>query len=79
MRRIVKKLYMDRVEVRDYDVRECVQNKENFEIQFENDIMTLTPEDLVTKIKSKSPQKSKYDNKVYVLFGYNWNPDETEL
>ena len=69
---------MGRAEVRDYDVKECVQKGENFKIEFQNDVMTLTPEDLITKIESKSPQKSNF-GKNYVLFGYNWNPDEIEL
>jgi hypothetical protein len=79
MRKTVKKLYMDRAEVRDYDVKECVQKGESFKIEFQNEVMTLTPEDLITKIESKSPQKSKFDGKNYVLFGYNWNPDKIEL
>ena len=70
---------MDRAEVRDYDVKECVQKGESFKIEFQNEVMTLTPEDLITKIESKSPQKSKFDGKNYVLFGYNWNPDKIEL
>lgn len=80
MKKIVKKTYMDRVEVRDYDVKECIQKKENFQIQYQNDIMTLTPEDLITRIESKSKRfESKVGSKSYVLYGYNWNPDEVEL
>jgi hypothetical protein len=78
MKRTVKKLYMGRAEVRDFDVKECIQKGENFKIEFDNDVMTLTPEELVTKLETKSPQKSNF-GKDYVLFGYSWNPDEVEL
>lgn len=80
MKKIVKKLYMGRAEVRDYDVREAIQKNENFQIQYQNDIMTLTPEELTKKVESKSRRfESKTGGDSYVLYGYNWNPDQIEL
>lgn len=79
MKRTVKKLYMGKAEIRDYDVKECIQKGEDFKIEFDNDVMTLTPEELVTKLETISFQKSKFEGKNYVLFGYSWNPDEVEL
>lgn len=80
MKKIVKKLYMGRAEVRDYDVNECIQKKENFQVQYGTDIMTLTPEELFGTVESKSKRfESKVGQKSYVLYGYNWNPDEVEL
>ena len=80
MKKPVKKLYMGRAEVRDYNVQECIDKNENFQIQFEDDVMTLTPEELTTKLKSKSQRfESKMDGKSYVLYGYNWEPDQVEL
>lgn len=80
MKKPVKKLYMGKAEVRDYDVLDCIQRGENFQIQFDTDVMTLTPEELTNKLKSKSKRfESKNGGKSYVLYGYNWEPDQIEL
>ena len=80
MKKPVKKLYMGKVEVRDYDVRDAIQKNENFQIEFDNDIMTLTPEELTNKLKSKSKRfESNTGGKSYVLYAYDWEPDTIEL
>ena len=82
MRRIIKKLENNLAEVRDYDVKKCISLGEKFEIVFNktNDMMTLTPEQLVSRRKAVGgPFSSKFDNKTYMLYGYMWNPDEVEL
>jgi hypothetical protein len=82
MRRIIKKLENNLAEVRDYDVKKCISLGEKFEIVFDktNDMMTLTPEQLVSRRKAVGgPFSSKFDNKTYMLYGYVWNPDEVEL
>ena len=82
MRRIIKKLERNLAEVRDYDVKNCISLGEKFEIVFDDtkELMTLTPEELVSKRKTTGgPFSSKFDNKTYMLYGYVWNPDEIEL
>ena len=82
MRRIIKKLERNLAEVRDYDVKNCISLGEKFEIVFDDtkELMTLTPEELVSKRKTTGgPFSSKFDNKTYMLYGYVWNPDEVEL
>ena len=82
MRRIIKKLERNLAEVRDYDVKNCISLGEKFEIVFDDtkELMTLTPEELVSKRKTTGgPFPSKFDNKTYMLYGYVWNPDEVEL
>jgi len=80
MKKTVKKLYMGKAEVRDYDVQECINKGESMKIQYGTDVMTLSPEELVTKLESKSKRfESKMGQKSYVLYGYLWNPDQIEL
>lgn len=82
MRRIIKKIERNLAEVRDYDVKNCISLGEKFEIVFDDtkELMTLTPEQLVSRCKAKrGPYASKFDNKTYMLHGYVWNPDEVEL
>ena len=78
MRRESKKLYNGNAEIRDYDVRECLKLNENFQIMHNGDIMTLTPEELKSKLVSTSKTFNN-ENKSYRLLGYEWNPDKVEL
>jgi len=83
MRRTIKKIQHNLAEVRDYDVKKCIRLGENFELVFaeNNDVMTLSPEELVSKrLTTSPPMVSMFDpNKTYTLYGYKWNPDEVEL
>ena len=80
MRRESKKLYNGNAEVRDYDVKECIKRNENLQIEHKGDIMTLTPEELRSKVVDKSNNiPSKFGGKEYRLLCYEWNPDKVEL
>ena len=81
MRVEVRKLYLGNIELRDYDVEECIKKGETVEVHFDGDKMTLSPEDLVKRKKSVSPVsfQSKVGGKNYHLVAYEWQPDEVEL
>lgn len=81
MKKSIKKMYNGNVEVRDYEVDQCIKNNENMVINYQSIIMTLTPEELVSKRVSKSNKafKSSYNNKEYHLYGYKMVPDEMEF
>lgn len=77
---MLKKTYKGNVDVRDYKVKECIDKGESMDILFDNQIMTLSPEDLKTKIVSRSKTiESKRGGRNYVLYGYNWEPNEEEF
>lgn len=80
MKRNLKKLYKGLAEVRDYDVQECIHNKESLKIIYNFEIMTLSPVDLMNKLVKKSTTtfESKVGGKNYKLCAYDWNPDETD-
>lgn len=65
-------------EIRDYDVKKCIDSKTDIVIIFNDKKMTLTPQDLVDKKIYTSPLfKSKMDKgKDYKLYSYKWNPEE---
>jgi len=77
MKRTVRKLHENKAEVRDYDVKKCIDNNENIYIKFEKETMTLSALELKTKLikVSKYKFKSKFGGKDYFLYSYNWNPD----
>ena len=81
MRKEVTKMFIAGVvEVRDYEVEQCIQRNENMEITHKGEKMTLTPEELKTKRETLSQkQKSKVGGKDYYLYGYIWEPDNVEL
>ena len=81
MRRESKKIFKGNVEIKDYDVHNCILKKENFEIEHEGNIMTLTPEELITKRVTISHmfKTKQLGGKNYKLFGYPWIPDIIEL
>lgn len=77
----IKKMYQGKVEVRDYQLKECLENKEDMIIEHDGDTMTIPFDQLKTKAVSKSKlfETRIPGGKSYHLIGYNWNPDETEL
>lgn len=82
MKRIeVRKLYQGCIDIRDYDVRECIANNESAEVHHAGDVMILTPEELNNKLVSVTGKmKSKIEGgKDYALYSYRWNPKKTEL
>jgi|SanBayMetagenome_1026888.scaffolds.fasta_scaffold146453_1 hypothetical protein len=79
----LKKLEYDgTIMLRDYSVEDCVKKNENMRIILSDEVMTLSPEDLVTKFVSRPSQvhESKFEGGLkYRLIGYNWEPDQVEL
>ena len=79
MKKEVKKLYRGYAELRDYEVQKAIDNNEKVQIIFEGDVMTLTPDELVSrKVKESQLIKSKIGSKDYVLYSYNWVPDSID-
>lgn len=81
MRKDIKKRYNGLVELRDYDVEECIQKNENMIINHDGEQLVLTPAELVSRRESVSP---KFESKIagaknYHLYGYAWEPGEVEL
>lgn len=77
----VKKMYNGKVEVRDYQLKECLEKNDDMVIEHDGDIMTIPFVELKTKAVSKSKLfESKIPgSKSYHLIGYDWNPDNIEL
>lgn len=80
MRKEVKKLYKGCIDLRDYDVKQAIENGESIKVKFDMDYMTLTPEQLVSMKKKESAlMKSKVGGKDYTLYSYEWVPDDLEF
>lgn len=82
MKRIeVRKLYQGCIDIRDYDVKHCIDNNESAEVHHAGDVMILTPEELNNKLVSVTGKmKSKVEGgRDYALYSYRWNPKKTEL
>jgi hypothetical protein len=80
MEKIIKKLYRNLAELRDYEVQTAIDKNENIKIRYEGDVMTLSPEDLQKKVVSTSNTtfKSKVGGKDYKLVAFKWTPDEID-
>lgn len=78
MKRTITTIYKDKfADLRDYDVKKCIDTKENMYVKFEEKTMTLSALELKTKLirVSKYKFKSKFGGKDYFLYSYIWNPD----
>lgn len=80
MRKLVKTLfnYRDKVlvSVRDYEVEECIKKNDVMHIVFGDEIMTLDPHSLKTKVVLTSDtMSSKTGGKGYKLISFEWNPN----
>jgi hypothetical protein len=76
----VGKLHNGKAEPKSYDVESCIEQGRNMHIIYEGEIMVLTPEELVSKLVSKSAtQISKTGGLNYKLYGYYWEPNTEEL
>lgn len=72
----VKKLYRGNVDVKSYDRKHCIDNKEELVILHDGKKMTLTPQQVKVKITAKSALfTSKIGGEDYYLYSYKWNPD----
>lgn len=79
MRRPVTVRKANIIQLRDYDVNKAIANNEKFEVSFENELMTLTPEELVSKRTDvQGPINSKFNSSSYNLFSYRWKSDEMD-
>ena len=80
MKIIIKKLYKDCADIRNYDVQNCINKNENIEIIHGVDIMVLTPKELKHDVVSVSKIfPSKNGGREYRLVSYMWNPIKSEL
>jgi len=73
-----KKLYNGNAEVPEEKVKQCIRLGEKMEIMHKGDIMTLSPEQLVSERDSISQWFGTGDSR-YRIYGYPWNPDTVEL
>ena len=73
-----KKLYNGNAEVPESKVKQCIRLDEKMEIMYKGDMMTLTPEQLVSERDSISQWFETADSR-YRIYGYPWNPDTVEL
>jgi len=73
-----KKLYNGNAEVPESKVKQCIRLDQKMEIMHKGDMMTLSPEELVTKRDSISQWFGTGDSR-YRIYGYPWNPDTMEL
>lgn len=75
MKITIKKLYRKCIDLRDYNIKKCIQENQNYIVTFQGDIMILSPSDLQTKCVNKqlvSPTKGQVP---YELWSYEWKPN----
>lgn len=78
----IQKLYRDCIDLRSYECLEAYNEGSPVRIETEEEegVMTLSSQDLVDKIHSKSKEmESKYPGsgvKRYKLIAFKWNPDD---
>jgi len=68
-------------EVREHECEECIENNQSMNVWLDNDMMTLTPEDLATKRQTRKWMDGKYtpSGEGYWLWGFEWNPIPNEV
>lgn len=77
MEKRIKKLFNNLAEVRDYEVENCIKNKQSMTVIYAGKSMTLSPEQLVSQRKTESKAfNSNINNSSYKLYGYIWQPNE---
>lgn len=76
MKRTITKLNNKKLaDLVDHNVRECIQKKENYEIEYRGKSMILTPEELKTKCVGRHYiAEPKFGDKPYHLLSYLWEP-----
>ena len=79
MKRTITKLNNKKLaDLVDHNVRECIQKKENYEIEYRGKSMILTPEELKTKCVGRQYiAEPKFGDKPYHLLSYLWEPIKT--
>ena len=76
MKRTITKLNSKKhADLVDHNVRECIQKKEDYEIEYRGKSMILTPEELKTKCVGRQYiAEPKFGDKPYHLLSYLWEP-----
>lgn len=79
MKRVMQKLYEKKyADLVDRHVKECIQKKENYEIEYRGKSMTLTPEELQSKCLGRQYiEKPKYGTNPYHILYYKWEPTKS--
>ena len=76
MKATIKKLFRGCIDLRDYNVRECIKNNENYLITFQGENMLITPDGLVNNCRNRQPVSSRLEKEGYELWSYKWEPNE---
>jgi len=68
-------------EVRETECDECIKNNQPMDIWLGTDKMTLTPEELTSKRRTRKWMDGKYtpSGEGYWLLGFVWDPQEDEI
>lgn len=78
MKKEVKKLYNESVDIRDYELKKCIENREDLEVFYNGGKMTIPYHEINNKATGRSKLfKSQTGGKDYYLISYKWMPDET--
>jgi len=72
----IKKTFRGWAELRDYDVDECIEKDISAEVEYGDDVMTLSPSQLENNVVNiTNVFASIKGGKSYRLRGYVWEPD----
>jgi len=63
------------IDLRDYNVKRCMSARDNYEVTYMGEVMTLTPAQLLNNIVKKSESQKSFYGKDYCLWSYKWVPD----
>ena len=76
----IEKLFNGFCSIRDYLVRQCIQDNKSLIILYQGKSMVLTPQDLKTKKHQLNSNRfiSKWQGS-YALWDYEWMPDNKQL
>lgn len=73
----VKTLWINRVAIRDKQLKEIWKNKDKIVIEHDKKTMTIEYKDIKDAIKGKSEMafKDRFSNEEHYLFYFDWKPD----
>jgi len=74
----IKRLWKNLASVRDFFVKECIEEKEGLTILCDNDQMIIPAEELEKRAfqAHKTKMKSKWGSKDYELIDFVWSPTQ---
>ena len=73
----IRKLFKGKIaSVRDYIIKECISKGVSLRINYKNQFMDLSPEELKNRSfqMTKGTFNSKFKNQKYQLFDFYWKP-----